>query len=504
MPGASTRCPNCGFSVDAAVAVEGDKLRCPKCRFDFSPQVSVWAPVPGESPSASRAPRPPVDPERLHLRREREGQKCPRCRAENVLDARFCGLCGTDLHAGQPPESMESAPGAGEASGRSRGVLLGLLVAVIVLGTIGLLYYGRPSSRAAAEAAAAPATPAPPARVTQAPAPIEAPPPVARPSVEAAPKAVDEEFYANGKLRARGRMKTLSDGNRVRHGIWTNYWANGSVNAFGSYEDGEQVGTWLFYVDDGSLCITNSYRPPSAARVAIAGAAKAASRQANSTAVPPGRSPAAVSAIPGAGAPPPPSGRPVATNSFSKPSSGTILFGESPSGTVPAGASPTGTRVLDNTESKCITNLPPGSVALRDRRPGEISVEGPMPGVRILTTTETNSIATLPAKVNPLRDLPRQVVPLGTLPPEVKGMPAGLTNAFAKPTGKVVGMEERRDGVVEFGEKARGVKAFVSGETNGFAKPASPAIGFGDRPGGTVRFGESPSGTKRFDGGEEK
>ncbi|MDD2711107.1 MAG: hypothetical protein PHV34_24270 [Verrucomicrobiae bacterium] len=39
---------------------------------------------------------------------------------------------------------------------------------------------------------------------------------------------VIEEFYANGALSGRGHAIVYADGRTVKHGIWSNFWANGS------------------------------------------------------------------------------------------------------------------------------------------------------------------------------------------------------------------------------------------------------------------------------------
>jgi hypothetical protein len=102
--------------------------------------------------------------------------------------------------------------------------------------------------------------------------------PPAAASAGAAPPELEEEFFANGKLMARGMKRALSDGRRVKCGVWTNYWANGAVNTYGHYEDGEKVGLWPFYVEEGTLCITNRYRPPSAVKALAESVKKGAAR----------------------------------------------------------------------------------------------------------------------------------------------------------------------------------------------------------------------------------
>ncbi|MBI4023475.1 MAG: tetratricopeptide repeat protein [Verrucomicrobia bacterium] len=68
-----------------------------------------------------------------------------------------------------------------------------------------------------------------------------------------------EELYANGNLMARGVLKQTADGRWIKHGAWTNYWANGAINSFGQYENGEKIGAWPFWMETGEFLITNQY-----------------------------------------------------------------------------------------------------------------------------------------------------------------------------------------------------------------------------------------------------
>ncbi|MBI4026467.1 MAG: hypothetical protein HY360_15890, partial [Verrucomicrobia bacterium] len=78
-----------------------------------------------------------------------------------------------------------------------------------------------------------------------------------------------EERYANGNLMARGTLKSRPDGTSghlrggtnewVKHGPWTNYWANGAINTFGEYENGEKIGAWPFWLETGAFLITNQH-----------------------------------------------------------------------------------------------------------------------------------------------------------------------------------------------------------------------------------------------------
>ncbi|MBI4028326.1 MAG: tetratricopeptide repeat protein [Verrucomicrobia bacterium] len=74
-----------------------------------------------------------------------------------------------------------------------------------------------------------------------------------------------EERYANGSLMARGALKSRSGGTTgewVKHGPWTNYWANGTINTFGEYANGEKIGAWPFWTEDGRLIVTNQFGAP--------------------------------------------------------------------------------------------------------------------------------------------------------------------------------------------------------------------------------------------------
>ncbi len=66
--------------------------------------------------------------------------------------------------------------------------------------------------------------------------------------------------YANGRVREQGSLRQQADGSWVKHGIWTNYWANGNINTWGEYQDGEKVGAWPFWMEDGKQLSTNRFR----------------------------------------------------------------------------------------------------------------------------------------------------------------------------------------------------------------------------------------------------
>jgi hypothetical protein len=68
-----------------------------------------------------------------------------------------------------------------------------------------------------------------------------------------------EERYANGALRSAGNLTRLPDNRWVKHGCWTNYWANGSINTYGVYSNGIAVGPWPFWTDDRILITTNIF-----------------------------------------------------------------------------------------------------------------------------------------------------------------------------------------------------------------------------------------------------
>ncbi len=67
------------------------------------------------------------------------------------------------------------------------------------------------------------------------------------------------KYYPSGITEEDGLLKRLPSGRWVKHGIWTNYWANGKISTFGEYQEGQKVGIWPFWVDDGRLVLTNSY-----------------------------------------------------------------------------------------------------------------------------------------------------------------------------------------------------------------------------------------------------
>jgi hypothetical protein len=96
--------------------------------------------------------------------------------------------------------------------------------------------------------------------------PVQPTPPV--PVVSTVPTVVtnqivykqSEERYANGNLREVGSYKVLTDGTALKHGLWTNYWANGNLSTFGHFQDGKQIGVWPMWLDDGTFLVTNDYR----------------------------------------------------------------------------------------------------------------------------------------------------------------------------------------------------------------------------------------------------
>ena len=69
----------------------------------------------------------------------------------------------------------------------------------------------------------------------------------------------DTKYYASGIVEEDGLLKRLPSGRWVKHGIWTNYWANGKICTFGEYQEGKKVGVWPFWVEDGRFVLTNSY-----------------------------------------------------------------------------------------------------------------------------------------------------------------------------------------------------------------------------------------------------
>lgn len=69
-----------------------------------------------------------------------------------------------------------------------------------------------------------------------------------------------EERNPNGSLRARGLLKLMPDGEWARHGMWSNYWASGSLSVCGEYEEGEKVGPWCYWHESGNFMMTNQFR----------------------------------------------------------------------------------------------------------------------------------------------------------------------------------------------------------------------------------------------------
>jgi uncharacterized protein YdhG (YjbR/CyaY superfamily) len=65
---------------------------------------------------------------------------------------------------------------------------------------------------------------------------------------ESYPKSsgVFKEFYGNGVLKSRGRMKAGE-----LHGSWEWFRRDGTIKRSGSFTSGRQVGTWITYDDSG-------------------------------------------------------------------------------------------------------------------------------------------------------------------------------------------------------------------------------------------------------------
>ncbi len=247
------RCPNCGQPVDAGGGTTEEKVQCPKCRFLFSAQASVWAPAQG-------AAAPPPVPSVLNPTRTKQDEStvaCPRCGTGNTRGALFCGSCGVNLREARAAGFPPGPPGKGGE--RKRMWLLGgaifLVAALAGAGTWWFLVFRKTPAPAPAPGVRAAAEKRPAATL-----------PEKRPA-DKPPSAVKtrEEFYANGKLMGRGTVKLTTDGRETKHGVWSNYWASGALSMFGAYENGEKVGDWPFFSEDGRISLTNQYRPPSRA-----------------------------------------------------------------------------------------------------------------------------------------------------------------------------------------------------------------------------------------------
>jgi len=60
-------------------------------------------------------------------------------------------------------------------------------------------------------------------------------------------KGITRDFYGDGGLKAKGRMKAGE-----LHGDWTWWRKDGSVMRTGSFDGGRQVGTWTTYDSSGA------------------------------------------------------------------------------------------------------------------------------------------------------------------------------------------------------------------------------------------------------------
>ncbi len=65
------------------------------------------------------------------------------------------------------------------------------------------------------------------------------------------------DFYLNGKLQMKG--KAISMEPEVLHDSCTYYYANGKIDATGSYNNGKKVGIWKYYSSIGQLLETTDY-----------------------------------------------------------------------------------------------------------------------------------------------------------------------------------------------------------------------------------------------------
>lgn len=103
----------------------------------------------------------------------------------------------------------------------------------------------------------------PPEPVPEKVNPTKPPPPAPVPNPAKPPEPVtkaDVQTFANGQVSETGTLKQLPDGSWVKHGAWTNFWANGKINTWGEYQDGEKVGAWPFWMEDGREISTNRFR----------------------------------------------------------------------------------------------------------------------------------------------------------------------------------------------------------------------------------------------------
>lgn len=163
-----------------------------------------------------------------------------------------------EAQAHRGAESSEEKPP--EPAKRGTGCPFGCLIGFVAAVVIGLIAAFFVVSDARERLASRPLEPKRKPLVSR-PAPV-APtnaPPAAPPAPAFKP---GEERFAIGTLKAYGQLKQMPNGEWAKHGPWTNYWANGTINSWGQYRDGQPVGPWPFWLDDGRFMSTNRFAPP--------------------------------------------------------------------------------------------------------------------------------------------------------------------------------------------------------------------------------------------------
>ena len=68
------------------------------------------------------------------------------------------------------------------------------------------------------------------------------------------------ENYPDGTIRLARSVNYYSDASTVNHGPYTEWHPNGKKFKEGRYEDGKQVGEWIWYSDDGNKLKSGAYK----------------------------------------------------------------------------------------------------------------------------------------------------------------------------------------------------------------------------------------------------
>ncbi|MBI4023506.1 MAG: hypothetical protein HY360_00900 [Verrucomicrobia bacterium] len=214
----------------------------------------------GPAPGALGAPKKEPEPGKT--------QKSPSAETEGKAGAPSPGLIPAEE---QPLELKEEEEPAEEPKKKiGVGMILGVLIGLGAL--IGLVKFGMDvmSPAPAPDTGASPAAGgAPTNRTTRTtfkkPGAVTSGGPRVVPMTPTATSTAPpilkftEERYANGKLKEHGFEKQLTDGQWVRTGVWTNYWANGNINTYGEYRDGQKTGVWPFWIEDGRQSLSNTF-----------------------------------------------------------------------------------------------------------------------------------------------------------------------------------------------------------------------------------------------------